>query len=388
MRDTFKILNDVKVDIDEYKEVKFDDNTELKKKMKKQIKSRDIKYKRGIAIASLALVLGSGFIMNEKAWANVKNIWYTLSQVSSNKENEIKDSKYNINKVISDKNVDILFRNIILDDHNLIIDMNIDDSRFDPRVDFTKKQHEEWYVDKWSDKETTLSLGADSIDIHVDGKKLSDFGMSSAPESTDRKSDNTTDVLAYQSIGTIGSDDDEYYREIDENQFPHKIENDKIYNLKITVKKIHISHYSVDDKGQPIAYGGAIRGNWTLDLDIKGKDLKNQTITYDINKNIELDIENELVNLNLENLKISPLKLKLNYKLDKDVNCFTQFKVLNDKGEEYQKESVSGSKYVKAEYGNIFNDTKYVILIPFIEDFATSKITEFKDKSIKILLDK
>lgn len=43
MRDTFKILNDVKVDIDEYKEVKFYNNTELKKKMKKQIKSRDIK---------------------------------------------------------------------------------------------------------------------------------------------------------------------------------------------------------------------------------------------------------------------------------------------------------------------------------------------------------
>lgn len=84
--------------------------------------------------------------MNEKAWANVKNIWYTLSQVSSNKENEIIDSKYNINKVVSDKNVDILFRNIILDDHNLIIDMNIDDSKFDPRVDFTKKQQEEWYV--------------------------------------------------------------------------------------------------------------------------------------------------------------------------------------------------------------------------------------------------
>lgn len=61
--------------------------------------------------------------------------------------------------------------------------------------------------------------------------------MSSAPEPTSRKSDNTTDVLNYQSIGSIGSDNDEYYREIDENQFPHKIENDKIYNFEITVKK-------------------------------------------------------------------------------------------------------------------------------------------------------
>ena len=58
MKDKFNILNDVKVDIDEYEEVKFDNNDEFKNKMIKKIKSRKQRNIKKIATASSVAAIG------------------------------------------------------------------------------------------------------------------------------------------------------------------------------------------------------------------------------------------------------------------------------------------------------------------------------------------
>jgi len=58
MKDKFNILNDVKVNIDEYEEVKFENNDEFKAKMIKKIKSRKQRNIKKIATASSVAVIG------------------------------------------------------------------------------------------------------------------------------------------------------------------------------------------------------------------------------------------------------------------------------------------------------------------------------------------
>ena len=138
MKDKYRILNDVKVNIDEYEEVKFDNNDNIKQRMKKKLRNRKPSYRNAIAVAS-AVILGSSVILNENVWAHVQSIWYTIDEVFSLKKEEVKDYTYNIDKTVEDKNIKILFKSIMLDDGKLIIDANIDDTKFNPFEDLTQK---------------------------------------------------------------------------------------------------------------------------------------------------------------------------------------------------------------------------------------------------------
>ena len=80
MKDKYRILNDVKVNIDEYEEVKFDNNDNIKQRMKKKLRNRKTSYRNAIAIAS-AVILGSSVMLNENVWAHVQSIWYTIDEV-------------------------------------------------------------------------------------------------------------------------------------------------------------------------------------------------------------------------------------------------------------------------------------------------------------------
>ena len=137
MKDKYRILNDVKVNIDEYEEVKFDNNDNIKQRMKKKLRNRKPSYRNAIAVAS-AVILGSSVMLNENVWAHVQSIWYTIDEVFSLKKEEVKDYTYNIDKTVEDKNIKILFKSIMLDDGKLIIDANIDDTKFNPFEDLTQ----------------------------------------------------------------------------------------------------------------------------------------------------------------------------------------------------------------------------------------------------------
>ena len=47
MKSEFEMLNDVKIDIDNYEEVEFENNDEIKNRMKSKIKSNNSNYKNG-----------------------------------------------------------------------------------------------------------------------------------------------------------------------------------------------------------------------------------------------------------------------------------------------------------------------------------------------------
>lgn len=375
MKDKYSILNDVKINIDEYEEVKFDNNDNIKQRINKKLRDRKPSYKKAIVVAS-TIILGSSFMLNENVWANVKSIWYTIDEVFSVKKEELKDYTYNIDKTVEDKNIKILFKSIMLDERKLIIDANIDDTKFNPFKDFTEKQQKDWSVDKWGNGETRVLLGADSTEIYVDGVKLTDFN-NSAPNSKDKNDDKTTDVLIEQSIENI------------ENQFLNNIDINKIYNFKIKINKLHIveSEYTEEEsKTHEGRYGGVVDGDWGISVDIKGEDLINSSINYEINKDIDIDLNDRKINVSVDNISISPVYLGLDYSYINEDGYSIEFKVFNDKEEEY--ECVSIVKNDKDNFDmkliNSYKDTKYIKLVPTIIDSQKGKTLIFEDKSIEI----
>lgn len=398
MKDKYRILNDVKVNIDEYEEVKFDNNDNIKQRMKKKLRNRKPSYRNAIAVAS-AVILGSSVMLNENVWAHVQSIWYTIDEVFSLKKEEVKDYTYNIDKTVEDKNIKILFKSIMLDDGKLIIDANIDDTKFNPFEDFTQKQQKDWSVDKWGNKETRVSLGADSTEIYVDGVKRTYFN-NSAPNSNDKNDDKTTDVLIEQSIEAIESDKDEHYLEkVNENQFPNNIDINKMYNFKIKINKLHIveSEYTDEEsKTDEGSYGAVVEGDWSVDVSIKGEDLINASTNYEINKDIDLELDDRKINVSVDNISISPIYLGLDYSYINEDGYSIEFKVFNDKGEEYRWVSIQSDSYIgkidKANFEmkliNSYKDTKYIKLVPTIIHYQKGKTLVFEDKSIEIEINK
>ena len=398
MKDKYSILNDVKVNIDEYEEVKFDNNDNIKQRMKKKLRNRKPYYRNAIAVAS-AVILGSSVMLNENVWAQVQSIWYTIDEVFSLKKEEVKDYTYNIDKTVEDKNIKILFKSIMLDDGKLIIDANIDDTKFNPFEDLTQKQQKDWSVDKWGNKETRVLLGADSTEIYVDGVKLTYFN-NSAPNSKDKNDDKTTDVLIEQSIEAIESDKgDDYLEKVNENQFPNNIDVNKMYNFKIKINKLHIveSEYTEEEsKTGEGSYGAVVEGDWGISVDIKGEDLINASTNYEINKDIDLELDDRKINVSVDNISISPVYLGLDYSYINEDGYSIEFKVFNDKGEEYRWVSIESDSYIgkidKANFEmkliNSYKDTKYIKLVPTIIHYQKGKTLVFEDKSIEIEINK
>ena len=394
MKDKYSILNEVKVNIDEYEEVKFDNNDNIKQRMKKKLRNRKPSYRNAIAVAS-AVILGSSVMLNENVWAQVQSIWYTIDEVFSLKKEEVKDYTYNIDKTVEDKNIKILFKSIMLDDGKLIIDANIDDTKFNPFEDLTQKQQKDWSVDKWGNKETRVLLGADSTEIYVDGVKLTYFN-NSAPNSKDKNDDKTTDVLIEQSIEAIESDKgDDYLEKVNENQFPNNIDVNKMYNFKIKINKLHIveSEYTEEEsKTGEGSYGAVVEGDWGISVDIKGEDLINASTNYKINKDIDLELDDRKINVSVDNISISPVYLGLDYSYINEDGYSIEFKVFNDKGEEYRWVSIESDSYIgktdKANFEmkliNSYKDTKYIKLVPTIIHYQKGKTLVFDDKSIEI----
>ena len=394
MKDKFEILNDVKIDIDNYKEVKFDNNDDIKKRMKSKIKYRKVNYKKTIIAASLVVVLGCVVVSNETVWANVEKVWYTMERILDFKNEEITNYKYEINKSVESKDIKVTYKNLMIDDGNLIVEIDIDDSKFDPFEDFTPKEQKEWYVDKWGNEETFVSLG--DIEAYVDKEKLSMLHAGQADyENKKRDSKGVTSVVSIIPLNEIEEDFNTI--KVDKNKFPYAIDKDKIYDITLNTKKIHLS--SEMENEQKVSYSGAIRSDWSIDISIKGSDLIKSTVKYNeykIDKNIKFDMTGIEKELNIDSIYVSPIYIKL--KFTTDINGYTvgenkhlKIKLENENGKECQNDfqtiKFNDEKQicqVESEYKNIFKDSEKLKITPIITELNSDKV--IKGESIIINL--
>ena len=404
MKKDYKIFNNIQIDLDEYEEVKFskNENKELKSFMKTKIQYHKTPYKKVVA-SIVAVFLSISLIFNHEVLAQVRDILINnIDDLWNNKYTDIKDYIYNIDKEAEDKNIKIVFKDIILDNGKLIISAKIDYSKFNPSKEFSKKQIKDWNINKLTENDTMISLGGDSTSVDVDNHSFKNWNP--VPNLNQEK-DKKADVLIEQELNFIEKNGQNI--KLSNNNFPNNIDSNKIYNLDIKINKLYLLEKSNGESTN--GYGATIDGNWSIKTSIKGEDLIGISTKYNIDKDMRLNIsDSDNININLKNVSFSPIYLGLDYscKNDEDYilmsnkSYLVMFKIYNDKGEEYKnvkinqeyfsKEFSEQNKYINFsnQFLNSYKETKYIKIVPVIINNENGQTYTFTDKSIKIDINK
>lgn len=404
MKKDYKIFNNIQIDLDEYEEVKFskNENKELKSFMKTKIQYHKTPYKKVVA-SIVAVFLSISLIFNHEVLAQVRDILINnIDDLWNNKYTDIKDYIYNIDKEAEDKNIKIVFKDIILDNGKLIISAKIDYSKFNPSKEFSKKQIKDWNINKLTENDTMISLGGDSTSVDVDNHSFKNWNP---VPNLNQENDKKADVLIEQELNFIEKNGQNI--KLSNNNFPNNIDSNKIYNLDIKINKLYLLEKSNGESTN--GYGATIDGNWSIKTSIKGEDFIGISTKYNIDKDMRLNIsDSDNININLKNVSFSPIYLGLDYscKNDEDYilmsnkSYLVMFKIYNDKGEEYKnvkinqeyfsKEFSEQNKYINFsnQFLNSYKETKYIKIVPVIINNENGQTYTFTDKSIKIDINK
>ena len=404
MKKDYKIFNKIQLDLYEYEEVKFskNENKEIKSFMKTQIQYHKTPYKKVVA-SIVAVFLSISLIFNHEVLAQVRDILINnIDDLWNNKYTDIKDYIYNINKEAEDKNIKILFKDIILDNGKLIISAKIDYSKFNPSKEFSKKQIKDWNINKLTENDTIISLGGDSTSVDVDNQSFKNWNPI---PNLNQENDKKADVLIEQELNFIEKNGQNI--KLSNDNFPNNIDSNKRYNFDIKIKKLYLLEKSNGESTN--GYGATIDGNWSIKTSIKGEDLRGISTKYNIDKDMRLNIsDSDNININLKNVSFSPIYLGLDYscKNDEDYilmsnkSYLVMFKIYNDKGEEYKNVKINQEYFAKKfseqnkyinfsnQFLNSYKETKYIKIVPVVINNENGQTYTFTDKSIKIDINK
>ena len=107
----------------------------------------------------------------------------------------------------------------MIDDGNLIVEIDVDDSKFKPSEDFTQKQKEDWNLDKWVNRETFISLG--DIKAYVNKEKQNITTGQADYEYKSRNADGVTSIVSIIPLYEIENGFN--VEKVDKDEFPYNI---------------------------------------------------------------------------------------------------------------------------------------------------------------------
>lgn len=320
MKDKFNILNDVKIDINEYEEVKFENNDEFKAKIIKKIKSRKERNIKKIATASSIAIIGimSLAVINPEIVRAIPIIGKVIEMFDSSTFGSPvgKYIKYSQGVELSktDKDTTISVKDFIVDENMFMIGVTVESDILSG------------YEGKNESDFVNISTG-----ILINGKRVESIG------SIARQIDSTTGAVILS--GNIAD---------------LNIGNDVKVNMYITQinqgKKEILGNWKFKFKGEKVEGSQIIDIN--KEYNIKGQKLVVQAL-------VTSPISNTLILGGIDDTK--------NYTLQN-----TKFKVLDDKGNILRAEMVgssvdnnTGEFKGKMQIEDDLSDISYIELIPY-----------------------
>ena len=86
------------------------------------------------------------------------------------------------------------------------------------------------------------------------------------------------------------------------------IELDKTHNINFDYNEMEIQNRYKDNE--------FIEGNWNIDFEIDGKKLAKEMKVIELNKEVEFEYKNNLLKVKLEELRVTPMSIRLHYTYD------------------------------------------------------------------------
>lgn len=400
MKDNFKILNDVKMNIDDYEEVKFDNNDKLKNKMKMKVKNRKQKNRNKMVVASVGILIGGVIITSEPSLAYIRNLGKQIEYFFNREENELKGYKVELNQVVSDKNIEIELKELMLGDGELLLSLKIDDRKLNHEALGFKSIEENWpelYEPKVQigDMVFVETSGGSSGEVNDDN--IRNVLLTCDLSNLDKDNDGKTDVQNFDLISNLDINKN-YDIKVSIDRVGYTLEEDAKISKEVDIKGVTGGGLNVDTGESFETRTGDIKGNWNFETTINANNIVKDIQIYKVNKEINIKDKNTDIDVFIEEVRISPTKIKIKhkFKVNKDENTgshpkFLGFIVRDENGQEVDvrssidldasEELMNQVPYSETE---ISDDMKNIKITPIIEDWNKkfNQTKEFKDSSI------
>lgn len=300
MKNKYDLFNDMSIN-DDYEIHKLSQDEKNKlfdnliKDINKEKKDNKKAYKK-VAIASvLCLSISTALLINDNVLALVQNIGKQIESFLGKKEDEYNGYKVEVNQSCEDKGIKVSLLEVLLDDENLLLSMNIDTSNFDESK--LKKG-------LFSNKNYYLPEAT----VYIDGKKFVETGGATRYERKENNSQNFLTSLSLENIDTNndGRSDINNYHILD------NLDPNKDYDVKVVFDEVGVQKYGLIPRVMDDQFE-FIKGNWEFNFTVNGKKIMGETKVFDINKEISIDDEDFKALINIEQLRVSPISVKLSY---------------------------------------------------------------------------
>lgn len=381
MKDKFKMFNDTKIDESDYGSVN------LSEKEKEKIRHRVISkinknkknYKKYVMVASTSLVIiGCMAFTNESTLAYINLIGERIEKFLGRDAEEFKGYKVAINETKEVDGLNLNLSELMLDDGQMILSLNLDYSNFD--------------LNKLEIEDDSLMPQISSIEIN----DLVYGGSAYSISNKKVKGENQINYLIKYSLTDIDTDGDKIgdtpYEILD------NIEENKDYKIKINFETLNYN--TKKHIGNIVGNGGSDKGDsyyigeyplsLTFETTLNGKNIMANTTLKKLNKKININEENVKGLLTIEEVRISPVsvKIKYNFKGENESNMSdVGIRVVDEKGNNlFSNATGTGEgniKYMRSEY-NLNGDEKKIIITPVVYDNKEDKALE--NESIELNL--
>lgn len=275
MKKDYKILNEVKNNLKE-------ERIELSKEEKEEMKSRVLnkigkdesksnnKNKKRILIGAVACTLFTTVAFtNENVIAKVSEVGRSIERFFEKEEDSLKEYKKDILLAKEDKGIKLIVNEAMYDDKEIIISATVDYNNIDKSL-ITKKG-------KYS-----IVPGLGKIEIYSNGKKIDNNGEGGSCKYND---DGTVDVLLYASD----------FKEILDDEIEVRIGTD---TMEI--------QYPYKGKEE-------VQGDWRMKFNLNTKKMRENMKVIKLDKDLNLKHKNKEMNIKVEDLRITPLSMRLSF---------------------------------------------------------------------------
>lgn len=397
MTNKYKLFNNIKIDDSNYKKYILSDNDKnnifnnIKNEIQKEESFKNQKYKK-LAVASIICVCVSSVVLsNDRVWAMVESIGQQIEQLLGKPEKEYEGFKVEVNQSVTDSGLKVNLSEAMLNDGELVLSVGVD------RSDFDNSQYEKpFYSDPY--------FYFNNPTIYIDNKKFVQSSGWGGHESRDGKVQEFIEAYSLSSIDT----DNDGIPEIENYEILDNINPNKDYEVRVVFDELGLRQIGVLPMFMKEKFD-TVKGNWEFKFTINGKNIINQTQSFEINEEVDVQNESGSGKIIIDSLRISPVSARIKYTTEesKELN-----KSLGDKTPyhlgielfDQDGNSISGGGGASSEDGIIYDvemnalldnykDLKKIYIVPYV--YSTEKDPKFpkqnkqiffKDKAIEIKL--
>ncbi|WP_459499181.1 DUF4179 domain-containing protein [Bacillus sp. C1] len=330
MKDLFAMLNEVVVDENEYDATPLSDmeKKQIKRRMKKKLKKKQNHTKRNIVIitSAAALFFITMTVDMRGMIADIPLIGSKMEDYVNSRGEPLKEYKTTIGQTVYDNGIEVCLDEVLIDEGQIIVNSTFKSSSIELKDMFP------------------------SPDIYINGKALNGSGGGGEKKVNDD---------TYTFFSTIDLKDEEM-REMDV-----KGEVD----IQVVYRDISL-----------MSQKSFVKGEWGFSFKASGDKLKAETKTIPIQKHFTLENGQKI---EVEDLKISPVSTKLNYKMLKGKKLDVTFLAKDQNGNELK--PMSGHTLVEDSYARFEKLDDSVTKITFIPTVTSGEEGEKKTDYKKVL---